>query len=82
MEDDAMGSLIGAAVSLKQYKDGKKTLAKWEAEQKAAEAQAKASTPAVAQVADTAGVQESAAKKRRGVQSTFVASRQEDTIGG
>lgn len=77
-----MGSLIGAALSRRQYKDGKKTLAKWDARQRAAEAQAKVSTPAEAQAADTAGVQESAAKRRRGVQSTFVATKQEDTIGG
>ena len=77
-----MGSLIGAALSRKQYKDGKKTLAKWDAAQKAAEARARASTPAEARSAETAGIQASDAKRRRGVQSTFVATGQEDTIGG
>ena len=72
-----MGSAIAAGLSMKKYREGKKDLAAYRADVKKAEAQAKANTPAEAQVADTEGIAEADAKKRRGVQATYVAQEQE-----
>lgn len=77
-----MGSAIGAALSYKQHKDGKSIMKKYEAKQEALERQAELMTPAEAQQADVGDAVAEDRKRRRGVQSTFVASKQESgTVG-
>ena len=67
-----MGSAIGAAVSVSQYRKQKKEMRKMEDAQKAAEEEAKKLTPAEARMPDTG---DSKSLKRRGIQSTFTTSK-------
>lgn len=68
-----MGSVIGAAVSYSQYRKQKKELSKMEAKEAAAEEEAKKLNPAEARNPDVGD--EGKLHKRRGIQSTFTATK-------
>ena len=70
-----MGSAIGAIASYSQYKSSSKALKKMEAKMDEQEAETKALTPATARNADDGDSDAKMAKKRKGVQATFTASK-------
>lgn len=77
-----MGSAIGGVASIVQYKKSKKQLAKMEAQQAAAEEEAKRLTPAEAQAVEGGADSEAAMKKKRkGVQATFTAKQSSSGSG-
>jgi hypothetical protein len=70
-----MGSAIGAAVSYSQYRKQKREMRKMEDAQKAAEEEAKKLNPAEARSPDVGD--EGKLHKRRGIQSTFTATKRQ-----
>lgn len=70
-----MGSVIGAAVSYSTYKKQKKELSRMEEKEEAAEAEAKKLNPAEARNPDVGD--EGKLHKRRGIQSTFTATKRQ-----
>lgn len=68
-----MGSAIGAAVSVSQYRKQKKELKAMEESERAAEEEAKKLAPAEARNPDVGD--DDKIVKRRGIQSTFTANR-------
>lgn len=77
-----MGSAIGGVSSIVQYRKSKKQLAKMEAQQAAAEEEAKRLTPAEAQAVEGGADSEAAMKKKRkGVQATFTAKQSPSGVG-
>ena len=78
-----MGSAIGGVASYLQYKKSSKALKSMEDRQAAAEAEAKALTPATAQNLEGGAESEAAMKKkRRGVQATFTAKESQSASSG
>lgn len=78
-----MGSAIGGVASYLQYKKSSKALKSMEDRQAAAEAEAKALTPATAQNLEGGAESEAAMKKkRRGVQATFTARESQSSSSG
>lgn len=78
-----MGSAIGGVASYLQYKKSKKALKSMEERQDAAEAEAKALTPATATNPEGGAESEAAMKKkRRGVQATFTARENQSSSSG
>lgn len=68
-----MGSAIGAAVSISQYRRQKKELKAMKESERAAEEEAKKLNPAEARNPDVGD--DDSIVKRRGIQSTFTANR-------
>lgn len=66
--------MIGGVLAKRSYDKGNALMRRAERRASAAEAEARALTPAEAKAADAAGVVESDRRRRKGVQSTFLAS--------
>lgn len=70
-----MGSVVGAAVSYSQYRKQKKELSRMEEKERKAEEEAKKLNPAEARNPDIGD--EGKLHKRRGIQSTFTATKRQ-----
>lgn len=70
-----MGSVVGAAMSYSTYRKQKKELSRMEEREAAAEAEAKKLNPAEAKNPDVGD--EGKLHKRRGIQSTFTATKRQ-----